>query len=423
MRSNDREPGNLQPISPLQRAGLVSQALSDAARRARFSMRSRRRLQGGGFQARRGDRFFHIASWISFWLMVALPTTGAAFYFGLLASDQYVSEFKFTVAGAEPAPLDTLGTLTGLADISVLQDTQIVVNHLSSRAVVEALERDVSLRAKYSDRSIDWWARFNPDKPIEKLVRYWNGMLDASIKMPAGIVEVKVRAFHPGDALAISRAALSISEDLINELNQRMSLDALSSAERELTRAKQRLTKARLQLEMARNEEGLLTVQQSATGIGQLLADSKGALLKLQQEYNAQLKSVSEQAPQIKALRSRINAGNAQIKDLEAKVTGGQDSAPMSEPTLSRLMTRFSELDLEKQVSERLYDGAVNALEAARMNAERKTMYLKPFVQPTLPEDATYPRRSLNIILILFGTLTLWGGLMGISGLVRNHMA
>jgi capsular polysaccharide transport system permease protein len=386
-------------------------------------MRSRRRIQGGGFRARRGDRIFRALAWISFLLMVGLPTTGAVVYFSLLASDQYVAEFKFTVAGAEPPPLDTLGALTGLPDVGIIQDTQIVVNHLNSRAAVEALERVVGIRAKYSDPAIDWWARFNANKPVEKLVRYWNAMVETSIKMPAGIIEVKVRAFRPDEALAISRATLTISEDLINELNDRMNRDALTTAENELARARDRLSKARLQLEAVRNEEGMITVQRTADGVGQLLTDSRGALLKLQQEYNAQLQSVSEQAPQMQALRARINAAKSQIAELEAKITIGPDATRLPEPTLSRLMTRFSELDLEKQISERLYDGAIAALEAARVNAERKTMYLKPFVQPTLPEDATYPRRALNIVLTFFGSLVIWGALRGLTGLIRNHMA
>ena len=164
-------------------------------------------------------------------------------------------------------------------------------------------------------------------------------------------------------------------------------------------------------------------MQRSADGIGQLLNESKGSLLRLQQEYNAQAKAVSEQAPQMQALRARIAAAKAQVTELEAKVTNGTGASGLAEPTLSRLMTRFSELDLEKQISERLYDGAVAALEAARMNAERKAMYLKPFVQPTMPQDAAYPRRSLNIFLTLLASLATWGALLGLASLIRNHMA
>ena len=422
MTANEHEPRELQPIAPLERARLVSQSLTDAARRARFSMRSRRRLQGGGFRARPGDELFEWARWITFWLMVTLPTATSALYFGFLASDQYVGEFKFTVAGAEPSPLDNLGIMTGIPDVSIIQNTQIVVNHLTSRAAIESLEQKIGIKAKYSAPSIDWWARFDATKPIEKLVRYWTSMTDASIKMPAGIVEIKIRAFTPEEALAISSAALSISEDLINELNERMNRDAIVTAESEVQRAKARLTKARIALETARNEEGLLDVQRAAEGVGQLLTETKSTLMQMQQEYNSQIKAVSEQAPQMKPLRTRINATKAQIAELEAKVTSSA-SAPLPEATLSKLMTRFSELDLEKQISERLYDSAITGLEAARLNAERKTMYLKPFVLPTLPEDATYPRRSLNVFLSLILCLAIWSSLLALTSVIRNNMA
>lgn len=423
MTLNDHDPETRTTATALERARLVSQALSDAARRARFSMRTRRRLFGGGVHIRRGDNLFRRAAWISFWLTVALPTTCATLYFGLIASDQYVAEFKFTVMGAEPAPMDTLSVMSGIPAISIIQDTQIVVNHLSSRAAIEALETRTGIRSRYADPSIDWYARFNPSKPVEKLVRYWTSMIDASIKLPAGIVEVKVRAFRPDDALMIARSTLSISEDLINDMNDRMNRDTIATAESELERAKARLTKARFQLEKARNEEGLLDVRRTAEGLGQLLTDSRRTLLNLQQEYNAQTKAVSEQAPQMRALRARINAATAQIADLEAKVTKGAGTDPLPEATLSRLMTRFSELDLEKQIAERLYDGAITALEVARISAERKIMYLRPFVLPTLPEEAAFPRRRLNVFLTFIGSLVAWGALLAGANLVRNHMA
>ncbi len=44
-------------------------------------------------------------------------------------------------------------------------------------------------------------------------------MSDVSIIMPAGIVDLKVRAFTPEDARAIGDSVLVISEQLINELN------------------------------------------------------------------------------------------------------------------------------------------------------------------------------------------------------------
>ena len=421
MSLDNQSPKGLTPLSPVERARFVSQALADAARRARFSTRSRRRLSGGGFQARGGQAVFRWAAIIGFWVLVALPTALASVYFGLVASDQYVTEFKFTVAGAEAPPIDGLAALTGLPAMSIVQDTQIVANHLGTRAAVEALEARTGLRARYAKTGIDSFARFDAAKPVEKLVRYWTSMLDVSIKMPAGIVDVQIRAFTPDDALAIGRAALEISETLINDLNDRMNRDALANAESEVERASARLAQSQLALETARNQEGLLDARKAAEGVDVLINESRSALLKLQQEYNTKLKMVSETAPQMQALKMKIAGVKEQIAQLESQITS--TSANLNGPTLSRLMTRFSQLDLERQISERLYAGAISALEIARINAERKKMYLNAFVQPTLPEEPLYPRRGLSVFVVFLGGLAIFGALAGVGVLVRNNMA
>ncbi len=90
------------PLTPLEKARMVSQALQDAARRARFSARTRRNLSGGGFSARRGAAGFRLFTILSFWLIVAIPGALAVTYYMYLASDQYQAEIQFTVAGGEP---------------------------------------------------------------------------------------------------------------------------------------------------------------------------------------------------------------------------------------------------------------------------------------------------------------------------------
>ena len=80
--------------SALAQARAMSQALAEAARRARFSTRSRRALSSGGFHARRGAQAMRVFGWLTFLLIVAAPTVAAAIYFGFIASDQYVTESR-----------------------------------------------------------------------------------------------------------------------------------------------------------------------------------------------------------------------------------------------------------------------------------------------------------------------------------------
>lgn len=405
----------------LERARNLSQALSEAARMARLSSRSRH-FAGGGFHARRGERLMRLAIAVSFMAVVVLPTVAAALYYGFIAADQYVAEAKFTVASGEVPKLDSVGLLTGIPAASVIQDTQVVTNYIQSRAAVEKLEATLGLRRMYSRSEADFWARFRPDKPIEKLVEYWEKMIKVSIKMPSGIVEIEVRAFSPDDAYRIANSVLDISEALINDINSRMYSDAVKNAEEQLQRASVRLAQARIALEKARDEGGVLDVSKAADAVNALIADMKSTLLQLQQEYATQRRSVDDSAPQMRALKARIESTNAQIDALQSKLTTSQ-KGPVGEATLAVAMTKFSELDLERQIAERIYSAAASSLEIAKLTSERKTMYINAFVRPLVPHDALYPRRALFTFLIFAGGLVVWGIGCGLATVVRNHMA
>lgn len=422
MSPNDiQRPVAFRSAAPLERAQKLSEALADAARRARYSTRSRRMVKSG-FSARRGQTLFAWFAMISFWLMVAIPSVLGIAYFGFYASDQYVAEFKFTVAGSELPVTDRIGAMTGIPAMSIVQDTQIVVNHLTSRAAVESIEKRVGLRQHYSDKDVDYFARFDAEKPIEKFLRYWKGMAKASIQMPSGIVDVQIRAFSPEAVKAIAEASIEVSEALINDINARMNRDALALAEAEVKRTGERLSLARINLQRARNDAGYLDVVRAAEGLNKLLTEIRGGLLQLQQEYQANLRTVSPEAPQMQNLRARISATQQQIRDLEAQLTQSQAGAGLND-TLSTAMTRFSELELEREIAEKHYGNAIASLELARINAERKKMYLNTFVRPTMPQEARYPRRMLMIFLSAFGALALWGALVGTVSAIRNHMA
>ncbi len=408
--------------SALEKARQVSVALSEAARKARFSTRSRKTLVSGGFQARRGAGLMSLFIWATFALIVVIPVVSASIYYGLLASDQYVAEARFTIMGGEVPSPDAIDKMTGIPAIAIIQDTQIVTNYIHSRAALEKLESRIGVRARYSRDDIDFVARFDPSKPIEKFVKYWDGMSSTSIGMPSGIVELKVRAFSASDAVDITRAILKISEDLINELNDRMNGDAVHAAEQELRNASNRLATARSALETARNEESILDATKSGDSLSMLVTQLKAALLQMQQDYETSRRTVSPSAPQMRAFQARIDATQTQIRELESRMTASsQDTA--SGRTLSQSLTRFSRLELERQIAERLYASAAGALEIARMIAERKMMYLNTFVEPVAPQEARYPKRLLYSAVTLAGSLALWGALVGLVVATRNNMA
>jgi capsular polysaccharide transport system permease protein len=412
------------PANALERAQAISRALADAARRARFSTRARAAYRGGSFRARRGARFIRIMTVTLFVALVALPDLAAIVYFGLIASNQYVSEAVFTVSSGVAPKTDGMGLVTGIPPMLIIQDTQIATNYIESRAMVEQLERTVGLRDAYSSESIDWWARFRKDKPIERFTDYWAKMASAKIALPSGIVTLTVRAFSPEDAKRIADEVVRLSEDVINNLNERMRRDTLLASEREMLESARHLGNARMQMAFERNAEGLINVGETSSAIADLASQLEADLLKANREYQTAIRYVSEDAPQIRVLKSRIAAIQGQLEQTKARLTQSQQSASTADDkSLSGKIPRFAELELEERIAEKRYARSTAAVDSARMLSERRGLYLHEIVAPSLPSEAKYPKRLLSIAVTFLASLIIWGSSVAAITFVRNHMA
>ncbi len=422
MSTNDADQAEEGKTRALRRAEHLSRSLAETARRFRMSKRSRRASGMGSFRMRRNARLFRIIFISSFILVVVIPSIVLTTYFALLASPQYIAEAKFAVRTGEIPKLDGMGAVTGMPVAKIAQDTQVVTNYMESRAIVEALEHRLELRQLYSSDEIDWYARFNRTKPIEKFVSYWKSMTETDIQMQSGIVTFSVRAFSPRDAKRIADTVIDLSEALVNDMNNRMLKATVADAEREFARSADRLSRARVEFQKVRNSEGMLDAGQAGKALSDLITALQGERLRLLQEYETQGKYVSTSAPQMRSMNARIKALADQIAELESKITT-QRTNVVADRVLSESLTKFAQQDLERRIAERQYSTAAAALELARATSERQLVYLAAFVRPALPEDSRYPRRILFSALAVGGALLVWGVLCGGITMIRNHMA
>lgn len=407
-------------LSPQERSQQVARALSEAARRLRFTSHGRRG-QPGGLRARRGRVLVQALYIAGFFAFLLVPTTVALVYFGLVASDQYEAEARFAVRSGAMAGLDPITALIGVPAIQIIQDTQVVTDFIGSRAMVDELEKEIGFRAIYSRDHVDWWARLNPEKPIEKVVKFWHKMAGARIEMPGGIVELSIKAFRPEDAVTVAKAVVAASERLVNDMNDRARRDAVSFADQEMQLASTRLAQARADLEVARNREGVLDASQAATSVNSIISSVRTQQLQLKQQLETQLNAkISRDAPQIRDLRLRIEATERQVEQLQRELTNTDSSGS---PVLSASMTRLSALTLQSRVAETQYAASAASLERARMASLNKQIYLTSFVQPVAPEEARYPRRLWWCAVTFAAGLLAWGLFCGLVTVVRNNMA
>ena len=164
---------------------------------------------------------------VAFVLMVALPMALGGIYYFFIAADQYVAEFRFGLRSAEPVRSDPgLLLQAGAAPSQIGLDSYVVVQYIASRAIVDDLSKTLDLQQMFSTARADWPARLHLPAPVEDLVTYWRGQVDAFFDPADGTIVVKARAFAPEDALKLAQGILVSSERLVNDLSARARSDA-----------------------------------------------------------------------------------------------------------------------------------------------------------------------------------------------------
>lgn len=350
--------------------------------------------------------------------IVVLPSLLAVVYFGLIASDIYVSEASYVVRSVNKPSPSLLG--------SMLQSTGLVVTHedaysvkdfVLSRDIVRRLEAEHDLRGVLSRPEGDFISKFPPPlvgRSFEQLYKSYSDFVTVNVDETTGISTLRVRAFRPGDAYDMARAVLGYSEDLVNRLNARARHDAITAAEEEVRRAERRATAAQAAVEHYRLRNQTVDPERQSAAVIEM-ATKLSAERAIAAAQLSELTKASPNSPLIPALRRRIAALDGQVAAENGRVVNGSNGAV-------RTFSEYEKLVLERDFAGKNLATAFASLENARTEADRKQIYLDRIAEPNLPDYALYPRRLLSILEVVISALLVYGIGWLISASVREHV-
>jgi capsular polysaccharide transport system permease protein len=410
--------GKIGAHGALQRSRDIAARLSVSARKLRFSTSNSSQLfKAVGLKQRLSERLFKVATIMLTVIVLFGSNSLSVVYYGFLASDQYQSEARFTVRSAIAAlGKDQLAKVTGLPSAKIVQDTQIVTNYIHSREIIDFLEKKISLRAIYSNSSIDYRSRLTNDAKAEDLLKYWDDMVAVKVSPSSGIITVTVRAFSPGEAQRILKAIILASESMVNDVNKRMWQDVIATAEANLKDATENLQAAQAHLQSSRQAAGILDVASSAQVLSTLTAKIQSEKMKLEQQYDSNLASVSSEAPQMKVLRNEIQSKEKQLATLANQLAGTSESSK----SLANISVDLSQAELNVSLGQKQFASSVGTLEQVQFVSRQQLLYLDAFLQPTYADSSEFPRRGFSIAAVAALSLLLWAALLGIVSMLRN---
>lgn len=352
-------------------------------------------------------------------LVVGLPTLLASIYYGLIASDQYLSQSRFIVKspGQHSGQVSTLASLIQTTGLSAGQEeTNAIMDYIRSRNALSDLAKCTNIRAVYGQAGADWFSRYPApmrSDNFENLFKFYGTKVSVHTDHETGLAVLDVRAFTPQDTLKLNTCLLSQSERLVNRLNQRAEQHAIAEAARRVSEAQNRVSAARRALGRFRNGQSLIDPEKQATGIFEIVTRLTEQRTQLQAQYDL-MRSTAPGNPGMVSLRNRIAAVNAQIDQQTARVVG-RDTAIASK------VGGYEGLLQEQQFAAQVLTLANASAEQAQSEAEKQQFYLERVVEPTMPDKALYPERLWSVMTVFGASLCLYFiGWMLIVGILEH---
>src|SRR4029077_6507537 len=298
-------------------------------------------------------------------------------------------------------------------------ESQIVVQYITSRAIVDQLDGSLNLRQMFSPPEADWGARLPRPTSIEALVLYWRGQGDPFFDPANGTVVVRGRGFTATEALRLAQAIVAASEQLVNDLSARARRDAVRNAEAEVTQAETRLKAVLGEIRAFRDREGLIDPGKTADATGTIAARLRDELVRSNAELSTLKSYMRDDAPAVKVVKARIRSLETQQRVVARDLTDPDRSRT---DTLSRQLGSYEQLESERRFAEAAYQHALHGLDQARANADRQQVYIASFVPPSLPEEALYPRRWRALGVVALVAFALWPiGCLAVQS-IRDHL-
>ena len=355
-----------------------------------------------------------------FLLTVIIPTALASIYYGLIASNVYISQSAFIVYNPQSSERSSAGLSSLLSGAGFSGDSYgvySVQDYLLSRNAVQQLQKSIDIEGMYNSSNIDWINRFGGllyfRNTFEDFYQYYTNMVGDGIDPISNISTITVNAYTAADAQLINQKLLALAQQLVDRINAHADDDAVRFYEKEVADDEAHVKAAGIAMAAFRNKQGIFDPAPQSTLQLQLVEQLQGQLIQ-QQTMLAQMLLSTPSNPQIPFLKQAIESTRDQIAEQTADVAGNGNS-------LSSQSVAYESLSLSQDFAEKELSASIEALEQARIRAQKQQLYIETVVAPNLPDQALEPKRVRGILAVFILGLFLWGIFSVIIAGVKEH--
>lgn len=340
-------------------------------------------------------------------------------YWLLAASDRYVSEANVILRKTDSVGVPSLDIPMLVAGVPSANraDQLLLREYLLSVDMLKKLDAALDLRSHYSDSRYDLISRmWFKNSSMEWFYRHYLSRTQVNYDDAAGVLRIRVQAYDPATAKAISSMLVQEGERYMNQIGHELAEVQVSFLMTQVDQAQRRLQKASAALLAFQNSKGLVSPQSTAESIGMIIGKLEEQRTQFQTQLASLPKNLQRDHPNILRIKQSIDALDRQI---------AQEMARLASPAgkmLNYTVEEFQRLEMEVGFAQDVYKAALGGLEKGRMDATRMLEKVSVLQTPTLPEYPMEPRRLYNTVVTLLFALLIAGILKLLESIVRDHV-
>ena len=338
-------------------------------------------------------------------------------YYLLIKSELYESKSALMVRDISTAPTgDSLGlSLLGMGSSSQLQDSMVVEEYLLSLDVFYTLDQQFQLIKHFKSEKLDIIERLSEDATMEEVLEFYRKRLKIVYDESSGILHVAYAHTDPATAKAILEFLIERVEEQINEFNRRKARKQLKFIRSQYVKAKEKMDTSATQLENYQNDHELLDPTTTAASSSAIIANLEAQLTEKKTELSSMRGYLNENNYEIIKIKGEIRSIKRSIKEKKKSLSGTKDQS------LNKELFAYERLKMAYEFDIEVYKNLLIQLETAKIDAAKSAKTLSVVSAPNRPDGYTYPDKPKVFVTILSIFLLLYGIVMMLIGIIRDH--
>jgi len=345
-------------------------------------------------------------------------------YILFIETEKYESTVVVAIKDlSQEQSVSSFGSLLLSAGSESNQDASLIELYIKSGDMFTLLDRDFNLTAYYSGKDIDVLNRLSNNSLLsmfevnqKNLIKKYNNDLRIIYDDPSATLEISYAHANPEVAKQIVDRIIYYATRVLNQFDRENSQVVLSFLEKEEEEKYQKFLISIEALLKYQNQHNTIDPKVDVEAKSAILATLEAEVVQKNVEYNSKLQYMNQNTAEMKILTSHINNLNKNIEKIKNQIVGNQKTKE-----LNSNVSDFGLLESKVEFNKQLYVHTLTKLEEVKMLISQNTKNLITVSQSFVADSYSYPEKSNNIFSLLIIFSFIYGILILVIGIIKDH--